>query len=82
MEKELTTFVFDANHMDSYARGFISGLMYLLTGRPGETYRWCKGKEDDHHPIWIKELECTVEQGLEIHDEIDKLFPGVLLEMS
>lgn len=82
MEKELTTFVFDASQMDDYARGLISGLMYLLTGRPSETTRWCHACDADFNAVWYKHLDCTVEQAMEIHDEINKLFPGVLLEMS
>lgn len=83
MEKlELTTFEFDAEHLDEYQRGFISGIMYVLSGRPSSTQRWCKSKDNDGHPIWIKDLDCTADQGLEIAKEIEKHFPKTLLCIS
>lgn len=81
MENKLITFVFATDNMDEYQRGFITGLMYLLSGRPSETYRWRRGKTETGKPTWIKELDCTVGQAMEIHDEIEKHFPGSIIEM-
>lgn len=78
----LTTFVFTADCMDEYQRGFISGIMYLLTDKPSETYAWARGKNAEDGTIWIKDLVCTTEQALAIHDEVERLFPGVIIEMS
>ena len=78
----LTTFEFDAELLDEYKRGFISGIMYILGGRPSITSYWCKTKDDDGQPLWIKELDCTVDQGLDIMNEINEHFPGALLCIS
>ena len=75
-----TTFVFDGNKLDEYQRGFISGLMYLLTGKPSNTFAWGRRVNGDE-VLLDKTFEANDEQALAVRDEIEKLFPGVILEM-
>lgn len=82
MEKERTTFVFDSTKLDEYQRGFVSAIMYFITGKPNTTTRWERACDEDFNNVLIKHLDCTVEQGWEITKEIEKLFPGVLIEVS
>lgn len=75
-----TTFIFDGSKLDEYQRGFISGLMYLLTGKPTTTFRWGRMIREDK-VLWDKTFEATDEQALAVKEEIEKMFPGVILEM-
>lgn len=75
-----TTFVFDSEKLDEYGRGFISGLMYLLTGKPSDTFAWGRSVEDGK-VLWSKTFEATDEQALAVRDEVEKVYPGVILEM-
>lgn len=75
-----TTFVFDGEKLDEYQRGFISGLMYLLTGKPSDTFAWGR-RVADGKLLWDKTFEANDEQVLAVRDEVEKLFPGVILEM-
>ena len=84
MEKDYpTTFVFHADKLDEYQRGFVSGIMYFLSGKPDKTQRWARHATDvDDGDLWVKDLDCTTEQGLEIYKEIEKHFPGAIVEIS
>lgn len=82
MKKEPTTFVFKAEDLDEYKRGFISAIMYFLSGKPETTWNWCRMEDKDDGLIWFKDVECTVDQGWEIRNEIEKHYPGIILELS
>jgi hypothetical protein len=82
MKNELTTFVFRVEDMDEYKRGFISGIMYYLGGKPETTFRWIRMDDADDGIIWVKDLECTEDQAWEIRNEIEKHYPGIILEMA
>lgn len=75
------TFVFNASRLDEYQRGFISGIMYFMTGKPSETYRWYRKCVINYMDLWYKDLNCTMEQCMNIYNEIEKHFPGVIVEM-
>lgn len=79
VENIITTFVFDG-WLNEYQRGFISGLMYLLTGKPSDTFTWGR-KVDGDQVRWYKTLEINTERALAVRDEIEKLFPCVILGM-
>lgn len=81
MERELTTFVIRSTNLDEYARGFISAIMYYFCGQPETTFRWIREEDGDDGEIWIKDLDCTTEQGLVIYNEIEKHYPGVIIAL-
>lgn len=81
-EIKLFTFTFDGDCLDEYQRGFISGLMYMLIGQPSTTWCWCRGVVTDDSFKWYKDLDCTAKQASEIAKEIEKHFPGALIDFS
>lgn len=82
-DKYSFTFVINATKIDEYQRGFISGIMYFLTGKPSRTSRWARvSNNTEDSDRWIKDLDCTLKQAEEIRDEIVKHFPDVTIEIS
>lgn len=78
MEKEPVTFEFKAADMDEYKRGFISAIMYFLSGKTETTYQWFQVEDKDDGLIWVKDVECTMDQAWEIKNEIEKHYPGII----
>lgn len=73
------TITFDANKMDEYQRGLVSGVMYMATGMPEKTYSWVRSHDKT---LWFKDLECTEEQLTSIGKIVGKLLPGAILSVS
>lgn len=66
---------FDATKMDEYQRGLISGIMYMGSGMPDDTYTWSISYDKTE---WYKNIVCTKEQYAFILDTIERLLPGVI----
>ena len=73
------TITFDANKMDEYQRGLVSGVMYMATGMPEKTHSWARSHDKT---LWFKDLECTEEQLIGIGKIVGKLLPGAILSVS
>lgn len=71
--------IFDATKLDEYARGLISGILYMATGRPKETWRWSLSHNEER---WYKMCECTAEQMEDAKKEIEYMFPGSILQVE
>ncbi len=81
MNNKMAIFIFDGAKLDEYARGFISGIMYFICGKPDTTWEWCRFEDDDGNTLWEKHLDCTLDQGTAIYDEIEKHYPGVIVAL-
>ena len=71
--------IFDAAKLDEYARGLISGILYMATGRPKETWAWSRSQNEER---WYKMCECTAEQMEDAKKEIEYMFPGSILQVE
>jgi hypothetical protein len=73
MEK-ICEVVIDVN-ANEYIRGRISGITYVLTGMPEQTFGWRQREEGSDYD-WF--FVATQEQYQTIIDTIEKLYPGVI----
>lgn len=73
------TITFDATQMDEYQRGLASGVMYMATGMPEQTFAWARSHDKTQ---WFKTLECTEEQLKSVVEVINHILPGVIVSVS
>lgn len=66
----------DGKKTNTYIRGRISGMIYVLTGQPEMTFGWAKARGDIHY---MTKVVATEEQLTAITDCIKKVYPDAIL---
>ena len=80
MEKiRVYDFTFSGEPMCEYARGMISGIMYVMSGKPEKAFAWARAHDEKE---WYKTLECTKEQLDEIVETVNHLWPGIIVDVK
>lgn len=69
--------VLDKEKLNDYKKGRISGMIYVLSGKPYKAFAWARKKDDTHYYAVTK---CTEEQFKEIVDTIEDVYPGVIIK--
>lgn len=74
--EQIYEIVFDATKLNTYQRGRISGMIYILTRKPDKSFAW-KGRLKPKR--WSVFTVCTDEQYKEIVSTIEHVYPGVII---
>lgn len=69
--------VLDAEKTNTYIRGRINGMIYILTRKPDMSWGWSCKKGDNR---WFTKTQCSEEVFKEIIETIEHVYPGVIVE--
>ena len=71
--------IIDGIKTNTYIRGRISGMTYVLTGQPEQSFAWRTAPGDIH---WMYKVLATEEQIIAITDCVKKVYPNAILAVT
>lgn len=69
--------VIDAEKVNDYIRGRISGMIYILTRKPDMSFGWSSKYREDR---WLTKTQCNEDIFYEIIKTVEHVYPGVIIE--